>query len=97
MPGQYLSASRRQFLLQSCGAAVWASRGPAIVWEVSTGRECMQFRLRTEEDCDDHGVAFSPDGGKLAILSADELRIWDIASFQVLVSFDASGWLEPNP
>lgn len=77
-----------------CGrylAAVWSSRGPARVWDATTRQECLQLRLRSEEDFEDYGLAFSPDGGKLAVLSADEVRLWDLSSCQVLVSFAAEG------
>lgn len=70
-------------------AAVWQSRGAAVLWDVPRWRPALEFRLRTEEDREDYGLAFSPDGNRLAVLSADEARIWDVGSCQILTSFCA--------
>lgn len=70
--------------------AVWQSRGAAMLWGAPKWEECLQLRLRTEEDREDHGLAFSPDGGRVAILSVNEARIWDIDSCQILTSFHAA-------
>lgn len=72
-------------------AAVWRSRGPALIWDVATRQEHLELRLRTEEDSEDHGLAFSSDGKRLAVLGADEVRIWDLSSCQVLSSFQSPG------
>lgn len=77
-----------------CGAylaGVWRSRGPSIVWDVETGKEHLELRLWTNEDSEDYGLAFSPDGSKLAVLSTGEVRIWDLATSQVIASFTALG------
>lgn len=72
-------------------AAVWRSRGPALIWDVSTRQEHLELRLRTDEDSDDHGLAFSPEGRRLAVLGTNEVRIWDLSSCQVLSSFQSPG------
>jgi WD40 repeat protein len=71
-------------------AAVWQSRGPAVLWSVQKWEPYLQLRLKTEEDRDDFGLAFSPDGSRLAVLSANEGRIWDISTCQILTSFLAA-------
>lgn len=83
-----------RILFSPCGkylAGVWRSRGPAIVWDVATGEEHLELRLWTNEDSEDYGLAFSPDGSKLAVLSTGEVRIWDLATCQVSASFSATG------
>lgn len=72
-------------------AAVWSSRGPAILWDMASRQEWGKLRLRTEEDFEDYALAFSPDGSKLAVLSADDVRLWDLSTCQVLVAFKAGG------
>ena len=72
-----------------CGrylAAVWRSRGAAILWDVGTWREYVQFKLHTEEDGASHALAFAPDGNRLAVLGDNEIRIWDISTCQVITS-----------
>lgn len=72
-----------------CGrylAAVWRSRGAAILWDVGTWREYLQLKLRSEEDGEDQALAFSPDGNRLAVLGGNEVRIWDISTCQVVTS-----------
>jgi WD40 repeat protein len=72
-------------------AAVWRSRGPAIVWDVASLQEQLELRLRADEDLEDYGLAFSPDGRRLAVLGTNEVRIWDLSSCQVLSSFQSPG------
>lgn len=85
-----------RILFSPCGrylAGVWRSRGPSIVWDVATGKEHLELRLWTNEDSEDYGLAFSPDGSKLAVLSTGEVRIWDLATCQVIASFTTLGSL----
>jgi WD40 repeat protein len=49
----------------------------------------LQFRAPPAEDSEDYGLVFSPDGNRLAILSANEVRIWDISTCQIVTSFRA--------
>ena len=83
-----------RILFSPCGgylAGVWRSRGPSIVWDVATGKEHLELRLWTNEDSEDYGLAFSPDGSRLAVLGTGEVRIWDLATCQVIASFLAMG------
>ncbi|HUY92925.1 MAG TPA: WD40 repeat domain-containing protein [Pirellulales bacterium] len=83
---------RCQAAFSPCGrylAAVWQSRGAAILWDVGTWRQYLQFRLRSEEDAEDYALAFSPDGNRLAVLGGAEVRIWDISTCQVITSIRA--------
>jgi WD40 repeat protein len=72
-------------------AACFKSRGPTLLWDVANQREQVRLSLRREEDFDDLALAFAPGGGRLAVLSADQLRIWDLSTCQVLASIDSSG------
>lgn len=72
-------------------AAVWRSRGPAMLWDLPTRQESMCLRLRPEEDAEDFDLAFSPDAKMLAILSNRDVRLWDLSSCQVLVDIEAAG------
>jgi WD40 repeat protein len=72
-------------------AAVWRSRGSAILWDLATRQEFLRLSLRRDEDAEDLDLAFSPDGSQLAILSTGEVRLWDISSCQVLLEIDAPG------
>lgn len=96
-PAMTLTAARTgdaRIMFSPCGAylaGVWRSRGPSIVWDAATGTEHLELRLWTNEDSEDYGLAFSPDGSKLAVLGTDEVRIWDLATCQVSASFTAVG------
>jgi WD40 repeat protein len=72
-------------------AAVWRSRGPAIIWETAKLEEQLRLILRPEEDSDDYELAFSPDGAFLAVLSPNLVRVWELASCQVAIAIDAPG------
>lgn len=83
-----------QIAFSPCGrylASVWSSRGPATIWNVANGERHIEFRLPIDEDSEDRGVGFSPDGARLIVLSRHEVRLWDIATCQVLASFEAPG------
>jgi WD40 repeat protein len=72
-------------------AAVWRSRGPAIIWEAPKHEEALRLALRADEDGPDYDLAFSPDGAFLAVLSTNLVRVWDVASCQVMIAIDAPG------
>ncbi len=72
-------------------AVAWRSRVPAVVWDVATRQEAFRLRLRSEEIFESCGLAYSHDGRKLAVLSADEVRVWDVSSCQVLTEFGVQG------
>ena len=72
-------------------AAVWRSRGPAILWDLRTRQESLCLHLRPEEDAEDFDLAFSPTGKLLGILSNRDVRLWDLSSCQVLVDIEAAG------
>lgn len=84
---------RCQAAFSPCGrylAAVWQSRGAAMLWDVGTWRHYLDLRLRGEEDVAAQALAFSPDGNRLAVLGGNEVRIWDISTCQVVTSIRAS-------
>lgn len=72
-------------------AAVWDSPGPALVWHAAMMEEYIRLSLRPDEDCEDYSLCFSPDEAFLAISSADLVRIWDLASCQVVLAIDIGG------
>ena len=83
---------RCQAVFSPCGrylSAIWESRGAAVLWDVGTWKEYLQLRLPANEDSEDYGLAFSPDGDRLAILGSNEVRIWDVSTCQVVTSFRA--------
>ncbi len=80
-----------RFLLRS---STWPPSGraaaPPCCGTCRSWEQYLQLRLKTEEDRDDFGLAYSPDGSRLAVLSANEGRIWDISTCQILTSFLAA-------
>jgi WD40 repeat protein len=83
---------RCQAVFSPCGrylSAIWESRGAAVLWDVGTWKEYLQLRLPANEDSEDYGLAFSPDGDRLAVLGSNEVRIWDVSTCQILTSFRA--------
>ncbi len=71
-------------------AAVWKSRGPAIVWDWETREVWDQLRLPVQDDHEDFAVGFA-SGDLLAIQSANVVRVWELSSCQVLIEFEAQG------
>lgn len=96
-PTRVLSTDRTgagRIAFSPCGqyiAAAWASRGPVIVWNTATGEKHLELRLWSTEETGDHGVCFSPDGKRLAVLGDQQVRIWELSTCQVLASIDALG------
>jgi WD40 repeat protein len=72
-------------------AAAWNSCGSVLLWEIKTREEYQQLHRLPEEDSPDLDLAFSPDGSSLAVLSADQVRIWDLSFSQVVTSFGPKG------
>jgi WD40 repeat protein len=72
-------------------AVAWRSRVPAVVWDVAMRQEAFRLQLRSDESFESRGLAFSSDGRKLAVLSTDEVRVWDLSSCQVLTEFSVKG------
>jgi WD40 repeat protein len=72
-------------------AVTWRSRVPAVVWDVASREEAFKLRMRSEESVENRGLAFSPDSRKLAVLGANEVRVWDVSTCQVLTEFGAKG------
>jgi WD40 repeat protein len=77
-----------------CGryvAAVWTGRGPVTLWKTGTSEKHIELRLFSEDDTEDYGVGFSPDGTGVVVLGRNLVRIWDLTTCQVLASFEAPG------
>jgi len=67
-------------------AGAWRSRGPVIIWDVATRKEATRLRLPSEQDFDDFAVGFGANSDTVVVMSSDEVRVWDLASMQVLVT-----------
>jgi WD40 repeat protein len=77
-----------------CGkylASVWSSRGPASLFDAATGERYLELRLWSDDDSEDYGIGFAPDGTRLVVLGRKQVRVWDISTVQVLAAFDAPG------
>ncbi|HEV3005572.1 MAG TPA: WD40 repeat domain-containing protein [Pirellulales bacterium] len=72
-------------------ACACRSRAPVVVWDVARRSDAFELRLPRGERFEGRGLAYSHDGQKLAVLSADEIRVWDVSSCQVLTQFNARG------
>lgn len=71
-------------------AMAWRNTGSVQLWDVEARQLRDQLQLKREEDRDDLAVAFAADGKNLVVLSVDALRVWDIASQQVLAQYDVA-------
>lgn len=76
------------------GAYDWKLRkwlhGEVRVWDAASGKQLLHFKDQTETV---HGLAFSPDGkriasgsGKIGQKKSGEVKIWDAANGEVLVN-----------
>ncbi len=70
-------------------AAAWRNRGPVMMWELPKRTETARLQLPREEDREDFALAFAARGETLAVLSVGEVRLWDLATHQVLISVSA--------
>ena len=63
------------------------------VWDVASREVVHPFEPRLVEPAH---VAFSPDGSQLAVVAAQKIKVWDVASWSQMLSFDVpadSLWL----
>jgi WD40 repeat protein len=64
--------------------AVGTLDGTCVVWELSTGRQCLMLRGHTNAVT---ALAFSPDGKRLATGGVDRvIKIWETATGQEMLS-----------
>lgn len=62
--------------------------GTIVVWELSSGRVAMQVERATGRDSTIEGLAFSPDGRRVATGSWDKrARVWEIATSEQIQGF----------
>jgi WD40 repeat protein len=54
------------------------------VWDKKTGKQALTFQapLETRGWRNNHGVAWSPDGGRLASACGDAVRVWDTQTWK---------------
>jgi WD40 repeat protein len=58
---------------------------PAIIWNVSNGRELLRLTISKSADDSTHAVAFSPDGGILAIgRQSGAIILWNTRTGEVV-------------
>jgi WD40 repeat protein/tetratricopeptide (TPR) repeat protein len=73
--------------LMGMGRKAEPAPGELKIWDVASGQEVRTLR---GHGAGVNGVAFSPDGGRLVSASDDHsVKIWNVASGEVLSSFDA--------
>ena len=70
-----------------CGEMISRDRSMVQLWDAASGRELVTLRGHTEFVL---GVAFSPDGRRLATASQDgTVKLWDTATGQELLTLTA--------
>ncbi len=66
--------------------------GLVFVWDVETGERIQTLGEPGSEYDHVRGLAFGPDGARVAgIAYSGDVHIWDVASGEVLLSFDTGG------
>jgi WD40 repeat protein len=58
-----------------------SANGEVVIWNLASGQKRAALRPKTERGFDKavRAVAFSPDGGKLAVARGTDIELWDLA------------------
>lgn len=72
--------------------------GTVRIWDATTGQESLVLSVASESGSMLRGVAFSPDGKRVAVVSDGmyPVKIWDAATGEVLFRGDPGHTLTPN-
>jgi WD40 repeat protein len=61
-------------------------QGPVIIWDVATGRQLRSYSFKAGVG----GLAYSPDGARLAVRTGDSVRVLDATTGQELLSWPSA-------
>ena len=67
-------SARTGSVLASAAGRVTSESGEVKIWDFNSRQEVLTLSFSNKVSC----VQFSPDGQRLATVSADSLKVWDV-------------------